>query len=116
MWLWLSKPMGPHFRVGEITTHFRTYFSGDWDVHWGYGILTHGHVFGVKDETGNALDNCMKRVVPSLSLEFVARALGSPGTRNCAARMVCEGSLRAGAYLPRIGTWARMLGCFLLPC
>ena len=20
------------------------YFSGDWGVHWGYGILTHGHV------------------------------------------------------------------------
>ena len=20
------------------------YFSGDWDVHWGYGILTHGHI------------------------------------------------------------------------
>ena len=21
--------------------HFRTYSSGDWDVHWGFGILTH---------------------------------------------------------------------------
>ena len=31
-----------HFGVGESTTDFRTYFSGDWDVHWGYGILT-GH-------------------------------------------------------------------------
>ena len=20
------------------------YFSGDWDVHWGYGLLTHGQV------------------------------------------------------------------------
>ena len=20
------------------TTHFRTYFSGDWDVHWGYDL------------------------------------------------------------------------------
>ena len=28
--------------VGEFTTHFRTYFSGDWNVHWGYGVLTHG--------------------------------------------------------------------------
>ena len=36
-----SKPMGSHFRVGEFTL-FRTYFSGDWDVHWGYGLLTHG--------------------------------------------------------------------------
>ena len=34
--------MASHFGVGEFTTHFRTYFSGDWDVHWGYGILTHG--------------------------------------------------------------------------
>ena len=33
LWLWLSKPMGSHFGVGEFTTHFRTYFSGDWDVH-----------------------------------------------------------------------------------
>ena len=28
------------FGVGALV-----YFSGDWDVHWGYGILTHGHVF-----------------------------------------------------------------------
>ena len=27
--------LGSHFGVGEFTTHFRTYFSGDWDVHWG---------------------------------------------------------------------------------
>ena len=39
-----SKPMGSHFGVGEFTTHFRTYFSGDWDVHWGYGLLTHHHI------------------------------------------------------------------------
>ena len=36
--------LGSHFGVGEFTTHFRTYFSGDWDVHWGYGILTYGHM------------------------------------------------------------------------
>ena len=30
-----SKPMGSHFGVGEFTTHFRTYLSGDWDLHWG---------------------------------------------------------------------------------
>ena len=28
----------------RCATHFRTYFSGDWDVHWGYGVLTHGHM------------------------------------------------------------------------
>ena len=25
----------PFWLVGEFTTNFRTYFSGDWDVHWG---------------------------------------------------------------------------------
>ena len=39
-----SKPMGSNFGVGEFTTHFGLYFSGDWDVHWGYGLLTHGHL------------------------------------------------------------------------
>ena len=24
--------LGSHFGLGEFTTHFRTYFSGDWDV------------------------------------------------------------------------------------
>ena len=23
---------------GRRTTHFRTYFSGDWDVRWGYDV------------------------------------------------------------------------------
>ena len=35
-----SKQMAPFW--GSCTTHFRTYCSGDWDVHWGYGIWTHG--------------------------------------------------------------------------
>ena len=38
-----SKPMGSHFGVGAPP--ILVYFSGDWDVHWGYGILTHGHMF-----------------------------------------------------------------------
>ena len=46
-WLWLSKPfLDPILGVGEFTAHFRTYFSGVWDVHWGCGlwILNHGHL------------------------------------------------------------------------
>ena len=31
-----SKPMVPFW--GRRTTHFRAYFSGDWDVHWGYDL------------------------------------------------------------------------------
>ena len=33
-----------HFGVG--TPPILVYFSGDWDVHWGYGLLTHGHLSG----------------------------------------------------------------------
>ena len=29
------------FEVGAPPTV--VYFSGDWDVHWRYGLLTHGH-------------------------------------------------------------------------
>ena len=39
IWLWFLLKNGiSHFVAGE----FATYFSGDWDVHWGYGILTVG--------------------------------------------------------------------------
>ena len=31
-----SKPMVPFW--GGCTTHFRTYFCVDWDVHWGYDL------------------------------------------------------------------------------
>ena len=31
-----------HFGLGAPC--ILVYFSGDWDVHWGHGILTHGHV------------------------------------------------------------------------
>ena len=41
-WLWLSKPMVSHFGVGSPP--ILVDFSGDWDVHWGYGILTHGQI------------------------------------------------------------------------
>ena len=34
--------MGSHFGVGAPP--ILVYFSGDWDVDWGYGMLTHGHV------------------------------------------------------------------------
>ena len=40
-WLWV-KTNGTIFGVGAppILVHL----SVDWDVHWGYGILTHGHL------------------------------------------------------------------------
>ena len=36
-----------HFGVGEFATHF-SLFSGDWDVHRGYGILTPGQMAGAR--------------------------------------------------------------------
>ena len=41
-WLWVKTNGIPFW--GRCTTHFRTNFSQDWDVHWGYGILTHGQI------------------------------------------------------------------------
>ena len=41
-WLWLKTNGIPFW--DRCTTQFRTYFSGDWDVHWGFGVLTHGHL------------------------------------------------------------------------
>ena len=42
VWLWWSKPVWDPKILGKV--HFRTYFSGDWDVNWGItGLLTHGH-------------------------------------------------------------------------
>ena len=38
------KPMGLHFGVGAL--FILAYVSGDWDVHWRYGLLTHGQMVG----------------------------------------------------------------------
>ena len=40
--MWLSKPMASHFGVGAPP--ILHYFSWNLDIHWGCGILTHGHV------------------------------------------------------------------------
>ena len=37
---------GYHFGVGAPP--ILVLFSGDWDVHWGYVILTHGQMIPVK--------------------------------------------------------------------
>ena len=38
------KTNGSPFWLVAAPPMFRTYSSGDWDVNWGYGILTHGHI------------------------------------------------------------------------
>ena len=37
-----SKPMESHLGVGAPP--ISVYFCGDWDVHWGYRVLTHSHM------------------------------------------------------------------------
>ena len=44
-----------HFGVGE--SYILGYCSGDWDVHWGYGLLTHGHL-AVGQKWGNPKMAC----------------------------------------------------------
>ena len=45
VWQWLSKPFwDPILGFSVHRPFFKLYFSGDWDVHWGYVVLTHGHL------------------------------------------------------------------------
>ena len=32
------------YHFGKGAPPILVYFSGDWDVHWGYGLFTHGHL------------------------------------------------------------------------
>ena len=45
-WPWV-KTNGIPFWGFRCTTHFSTYFSGDWDVHQGYRVLTHSHSYSM---------------------------------------------------------------------
>ena len=43
IWVWF-KTNGTFW--DRCTTRFSE-ISGDWDVHWGYGVLTHGHTMNM---------------------------------------------------------------------
>ena len=58
--LWVKTVLVPFW--GRCTTHFSRDFSGDWDVHWGYGILTHGHVFLVELREMAGKWHCQRQV------------------------------------------------------
>ena len=64
--------VGSHFGVGEFTTHFRTYFSGDWDVHWGYGLLTPGHLYASIHHTSASVENRQRLALPSFPCLLLA--------------------------------------------
>ena len=67
---------------GRCTTHFKTYFSGDWDVHWGYGILTHGQmkVSRITTSSMHFTKSSSPMQLP-LVLEMTARMM--PSVKSC---------------------------------
>ena len=55
----LAEPARAAGGAGGARAWERIYFSGDWDVHWGYGLLTHEHMSMVP---------CIKASLHSLSI------------------------------------------------
>ena len=52
-----------HFGAGAPL--ILAYLIGDWDVHCGYGLLTHGHILLVKGSNMSVVWHCAKsRFVP----------------------------------------------------
>ena len=49
-WPWFQNQW-QHFGIGAPP--ILVYFSGDWDVHWGYGVLTHGQMLALKCRNWN---------------------------------------------------------------
>ena len=43
-WDYVAVGQNQWHHFGEAAPPILVYFSGNWDVHWGYGILAHGHV------------------------------------------------------------------------
>ena len=75
--------MGSHFGVGDFTTHFGTYLSGDWDVYWGYDLDFDPwpSVFGSKlisyQSCGRTdVDGCSCSIKPTVSPPLGLMSLG----------------------------------------
>ena len=71
-----SKPMVRFW--GRCTTHFRTSFSWDWDVHRGYGLLTHslkGKPGGARKGGGGSLFPRGKSLPPGARTRFPAQGV-----------------------------------------
>ena len=58
----------------RCTTHFRTYSSGDWDVHSGYGILTHGQAANAFAPFSHVMDCLLAFSLPAAQEEYSAES------------------------------------------
>ena len=87
-----------HFGVGAPP--ILVYFSGDWDVHWGYGLLTHGHM-GVSFFESTAcwvvLKGSQRETKPPSSFFWVGESPLKDTT--ILAIYVDSGKLNPGVYL-----------------
>ena len=72
-----------HFGVGAPI--ILVDFSGDWDVLWGYGILTHGHntTFFVGCSVDPGSINLI-RLVPKLRIYWMPRVINPCDSGHCA--------------------------------
>ena len=94
-----SKPLGSHFGVGAPP--ILVYFSGDWDVHWGDGLLTHGQMSVIFCFAWDSSVTPSRRfiitfeVVPTLKIHFaISRADLKNGTQLSASRPLGGGCLQ----------------------
>ena len=84
---WVKTNGIPFWLAGEFTTQFGLYFSGDWDVHWGYGILTHGHI---------SFCASLAEIQPPLSFAPICSANPPEFTHKPRVWAVCEQSIFTG--------------------
>ena len=55
-----------HFGVGA--SPILVYFSGDSDFHWGYGLLTHGHIMGNPSHWVGSSTGCLSWLLLSVAM------------------------------------------------
>ena len=107
-----SKPMVPFW---GSTTHFRTHFSGDWDVHWGYDLDFHPWPY-----EKNLEKVVLKRLIGCSAVGRWQHPafFRQPATKGV-AKLVSAAPLLLSLQTPPevpVGSVPLKLGCFLLPC
>ena len=53
--------VGQWYHFGQGAPPIFVYFSGDWDVHWIYGILSHGHLVLCPPISGRSSEETIRK-------------------------------------------------------